>query len=68
MATKKQKREAALAKRAAFTEETRRTGLEAQKRDREERERREAKIMEEASQINLRHLNIIATQLIKGKH
>lgn len=40
MATKKQKRAAALAKRAAFEEEYRRSGLEAQRKDREHRARK----------------------------
>lgn len=37
MATKKQKREAALAKREKFLEEVRRDGLAAQERDRQHR-------------------------------
>lgn len=41
MATKKAKRAAAEAKRAKMLEEYRRTGLEAQRKDREHRERKE---------------------------
>lgn len=40
MATKKQKREAAEAKHKKFMDEYRRSGLEAQQRDRQERERK----------------------------
>lgn len=40
MTTKKQRREQVAEKRARYDEETRRMGLEAQKRDREKREQR----------------------------
>lgn len=43
MTTKKQKRQAALEKRAAFEAEHRRTGLEAQRLDRERRARQAKK-------------------------
>jgi hypothetical protein len=48
MATKKQKRERALAKHEAFMEERRLSGLEAQRKDREYRERKAARYAEEA--------------------
>ena len=44
MATKKQKREAALAKREAFMKKTEASGLEALERDREWRKQKEARI------------------------
>lgn len=52
MATKKQKRERALEKRIAFEAEVRRTGLEAQQKDRERRERRAARIRAEAEKAS----------------
>lgn len=67
MATKKQKREKALAKRAAFLEEHRQHGLEALKRDREEREHQEERMKETARQIDRRYMNILAAHLIKSK-
>lgn len=47
MATKKQKREAAETKRKAFEAQLKADGLAAQRRDREERARRTAKLREE---------------------
>lgn len=47
MATKKQKRQRAEEKRAAYMEELRRTGLEAQRKDRESRKRAERKAWQE---------------------
>lgn len=59
MATKKQKREAALAKRLAFEEERRQTGLKAQEQDREIRARKSRKNQAEAKKINDRHNAIL---------
>lgn len=47
MATKKQKRQAMLEKRAKFEEEIRRTGLEALRKDREARRSKELKDWQE---------------------
>ena len=55
MATKKQKREAALAKRQEFLEKERQIGLNAQDLDRLERESRAAQIKAEVEAINERH-------------
>ncbi len=54
MATKKQKHEAALAKRARFLEAAKRDGLEAQRKDREYRERRKQIVEEEAQERDRR--------------
>lgn len=48
MATKKQKHEAAVARREKFMAEVRRTGLEAQRKDRERREAQMRKATEKA--------------------
>lgn len=60
MATKKQKREAALAKREAFEEERRQTGLKAQETDRERRARKSRQNQAEAKKVNDRHNTILA--------
>lgn len=59
MATKKQKREAAEAKRKAFEEQERRDGLEAQKIDREQRSLLEERTRDEMREINARHEEIL---------
>lgn len=56
MATKKQKREAGLAKREAFLEQEREIGLAAQRRAREEQEREMARIKEETEKATRRSL------------
>jgi hypothetical protein len=60
MATKKQKREAAEAKRAAFEAQLKADGLRAQKADQEHRQQVEASYREEARRINERHMQILA--------
>lgn len=52
MATKKQKREAALAKRAAFEEKHRLSGLKAQRADQKRRESRRQRAKEDAARAN----------------
>jgi hypothetical protein len=59
MATKKQKRQAALEKRAAFEAEIKRTGLEAQRQDHEHREAQAARSKEDAQRTNRRHKKIL---------
>lgn len=61
MATKKQKREAALAKREKFLEEVRVAGLEAQRLSRAEDERRGVLMQAEADRINQRWANILTS-------
>lgn len=60
MATKKQKREAALAKREKFLAEVRADGLEAQRLDQEAQEKQEQLMKAEADRINQRYRNILA--------
>lgn len=55
MATKKEKRAAALARREQFLEEHRLSGLEAQRRDRETRVAFDAKLKEASAKINETH-------------
>lgn len=59
MATKKQKRETALAKREAFLTEERAAGLEAQKKDREVRAAKEKRIQTAAAEINAKHRAVL---------
>jgi hypothetical protein len=59
MATKKQKREAAEAKRAAFEAQCQADGLAAQAADRARREARSLAMKEEAQRINARHEQIL---------
>lgn len=59
MATKKQKREAAEAKRKAFEEQERHDGLEAQKIDLEQRRLLEERTRDEMREINARHEEIL---------
>jgi hypothetical protein len=66
MATKKQKRAEALAKRERFLEEQKRIGLEAQRQDKERRELREQRAKEEAERMNRRFQAILAAHLIRG--
>jgi hypothetical protein len=63
VATKKQKRAAALAKREAFLEKVKTEGLEAQRRAKEEEEREFEILRSEARKINDRHRRIIAEAL-----
>jgi hypothetical protein len=60
MATKKQKREAALAKRAQFLAEVKARGLEAQVRDQEAQKEWRKDMAEVATQFNIRHKKILA--------
>jgi hypothetical protein len=60
MATKKQKRAAALAKREAFLEEIRAEGLEALRLDRERRARNTDAVKRKVEEINDRHAAILA--------
>ena len=66
MATKKQKREAALAKRQAFEEEQRLSGLEAQQRDREIRAAKSERRQSDAKKLNKRYNRILANARVKG--
>jgi hypothetical protein len=59
MATKKQKREAAEAKRKAFEEQERLDGLAAQKLDRERRRLQDERIRDDIREINARHEEIL---------
>lgn len=63
MATKKQKREAALAKRENFLEEVRQQGLEAQEREQEFWKAEENRLQEAAERINRRHRAILQGHL-----
>lgn len=65
MATKKQKREAALAKREAEMAKIKAEGLAALQHDREYREAQRERIMEEAMIINQRHQEILNNETIK---
>lgn len=60
MATKKQKRAAALAKREQFMAEVKAEGLEALRLDRERRENLSDSISRKADEINARHAAILA--------
>jgi len=60
MATKKQKREAALAKREKFLRETRESGLRAQAEDKHNQEIKKQAIAAEAKEINDRYGAILA--------
>lgn len=64
MATKKQKRAAALAKRETFLEENRRLGLKAQREARELRERRDQEITEHLIELNRERSRAVAAVLI----
>jgi hypothetical protein len=59
MATKKQKREAAEAKRKAFEEQERRDGLAAQEIDHERRRIEDERTRGEMREINARHQEIL---------
>ena len=59
MATKKQKREAAEAKRAKFEAEMKTSGLAAQNRDRAEQTVKQERMREEIESINQRHREIL---------
>lgn len=63
MATKKQRREAALAKHEAFVAEQKRLGLEAQRKDQERRAAQLARAEEEAEERN-RKMNARITTLL----
>jgi hypothetical protein len=60
MATKKEKRAAALAKREAFLEEVRESGLAAQQEAREIEAYRQERISADADLINARYRAILA--------
>lgn len=60
MATKKQKREAALAKREQFLAETKVRGLIAQENDREAYKEWRAEMVEVSERINIRHRGTLA--------
>lgn len=60
MATKKQKRESALANREKFLAEVRAAGLETQRLDQEAQEKQEQLMKSEADRINQRYRNILA--------
>lgn len=64
MATKKQKREAGLAKRAEFLAKEREIGLAAQRRAREEEEQETARIKEQVEAVNRKYRQILAANLI----
>lgn len=66
MATKKQKRAAALAKREAYMAEVRADGLKALEEDRKRREEQRKKIVEEAMIINDRHRDILKSAFVMG--
>jgi hypothetical protein len=59
MATKKQKREAAQAKREAFLAEVKADGLKAQERDKQHQQAEEERINQIAGDINARHRAIL---------
>ena len=59
MATKKQKREAMAAKRAAFEAQVKADGLKALQRDREHQAAIESEIKTAAERINARHREIL---------
>lgn len=60
MATKKQKREAAMAKREQFMREQRENGLRAQKQDRHNREMQRQQFAAKGREINARYEAILA--------
>ena len=61
MATKKQKREAALAKREKFMQEERENGLRAQALDRAKQEQHRETIRKNAEALNARYKAILAS-------
>lgn len=65
MATKKQKREAALAKRAEFIRNEKMLGQEAQAWDKASRDIETARVKELAAEINARHRAILAREAKK---
>jgi hypothetical protein len=67
MATKKQKREAGLARREKFEAETKASGLEALRLDREQRERRHQALMTMGKEMNDKMLDTLAKSLCIGK-
>jgi hypothetical protein len=67
MATKKQKRAAGIAKREQFEAETKASGLEALRLDREQRERRHQALMMEGKKMNDKMLATLAKPLYIGK-
>lgn len=60
MATKKQKREAAEAKRKAYEAQLKEDGLRAQKADQERREAQAAAMKEQTDKANQRYMDILA--------
>lgn len=59
MATKKQKREAAMAKREQFLKEERERGLEAQQKDREARKRQDEMLNSAIQGLNHRYKAVL---------
>lgn len=68
MATKKEKREAALAKRAAFLEQVKQTGLEAQTAAQRRRDERAYEVKLEAQKLTQRYQLVIATHAMSAHH
>lgn len=66
MATKKQKREAALAKRAEYMEKIGASGLAAQQVDREERARMDAEFKKFADEMNERHRQVLDRHMARS--
>lgn len=67
MATKKQKREQALAKRAKFDAEIKAEGLAALQRDREFQAAITEMFLQEAAAINARHRQILTEASLAGR-
>lgn len=67
MATKKQKREAALAKHERYMEAVQQDGLRAQREDHERRQRIDALLKAEAEAENRRLENILAAARLRGE-
>jgi hypothetical protein len=65
MATKKQKREAALARREKFLADERAAGLAAQALDHDEQAKKNALMQAEADRINQKYENILRSELHK---
>lgn len=65
MATKKQKREAALIKREKFLAEERADGLKAQRLDQELQEKKNALLKTDADRLNQKYENLLRSELPK---
>lgn len=66
MATKKQKRAAAMAKREAFMAEIEASGLKALEEDRKRQEEEWARLVNEAQKFNPRHRDILKSAFVMG--